>query len=223
MARPAPGSRPRRTSLIIAAAITGVIFLLIVAIGVYGLIIGPPDRSEPEAPPPGQSETPRSPTNYVPPIADTTDAERFATSVSHALFTWDTHTTLTPHDYREPLLEVADPTGHETNGLVADLDNYLPDQETWVALQEYQTRQWLEIDEVFVPEEWEEAVAVGGESIVEGTIAYTVTGTRHREGVWHGEDQFSEHQVAFTMFITCPPGGEACHLLRLSLLDQPLQ
>ena len=210
--------------MIIAAAITGGIFLLIVAIGVYGLIIGPPRPSTetPGAPaPPGES--PRPPATVVQQISETADAERFTIAVAHALFTWDTHSTLTPADYREPLVAVADPTGHETNGLISDLDNYLPDRETWIALQEYQTRQWLEIDTVVIPEAWEDAVAVGGDAMAEGTVAYTVTGIRHRAGVWHGEDEVSARDVAFTMFLTCPPAGDPCHLLRLSLPDQPLQ
>ncbi|MVT25075.1 hypothetical protein GNZ21_01630 [Nesterenkonia alkaliphila] len=207
----------------IAAAITGGLVLLIVATGVYGLIIGPPERSSDEAPPAATSQPPSPPAPVVHPVPETNDPEEFATGAAHALFTWDTHTTLMPGDYRQALLEVADPTGEETNGLVADLENYLPDQETWIALQEFKTRQWLEIDEVYVPEAWDEAVAVGGDALEEGTVAYTVTGTRHREGVWYGEPETSAHQVAFTMFLTCPPDGEDCHLLRLSLLDQPLQ
>ncbi|QQT71106.1 hypothetical protein I6I57_13690 [Brevibacterium casei] len=209
--------------MIIAAAFGGLLLVLTIAVGIYGLIIGPPDRDTdaPGSPAP-TGESPRPPAT-VAQIPETTDGEEFATAVAHGLFTWDTHTVLTVEDYRQPLLEVTDPTGHETNGLVADLEDYLPNRETWIALQEYQTRQWLSVDDVFVPAQWEEAVEVGGDAIAEGTVAYTVTGTRHREGVWHGREETSQHEVAFTLFITCPPEGEACHLLRLSLLDEPLQ
>lgn len=224
MARPTTAdARTRKTRLIIATAITGGIFLLIAAIGVYGLIIGPPERGTTDTPPSQTGESPRPPATVVQPVPQTSDPERFATAVAHALFTWDTHTTLAPNDYRQALLEVADPTGHETNGLVADLENYLPDEQTWIALQEHQTRQWLDIDDFVVPEAWDEAVAVGGDALAEGTVAYTVTGTRHREGIWYEQQETSAHEVAFTVFITCPPDGGPCHLLRLSVLDQPLQ
>lgn len=216
-------TRQRKTGLIIAAAITAGIVLLIVAIGVYGLIIGPPESEPDEAPVAGSSQSPSPPAPDIEKVPQTTDPDRFVTAVAQALFTWDTHTTFSPHDYRQELLEVADPTGYETNGLIADMENYLPDQQTWTALQEYQTRQWLEIDEIVVPQSWEEALEVGGQAMVEGTAAYTVTGTRHREGIWYEQEESSSHQVAFTVFIACPPEGEPCHLLRLSVLDQPLQ
>jgi len=74
-----------------------------------------------------------------------------------------------------------------------------------------------------VPEQWHEAEAVGGDAILEGTIAYTVEGIRHREGVWYDDQVTSEHQVAFTIFLACEPAFDQCALLRLSILDQPLR
>ena len=59
--------------------------------------------------------------------------------------------------------------------------------------------------------------------IADGLIAYTVEGTRHREGVWFDEQVTSEHPVSFTMFLSCPPATDRCVLLRLSQLDNPLR
>lgn len=59
--------------------------------------------------------------------------------------------------------------------------------------------------------------------LAEGTIAYTIEGTRHREGVWNDEQVTSEHPVMFTVFIVCAPTYDTCHLLRLSQLDNPLR
>jgi len=224
MARSAPGPRTRRASLIIAAIVGGVI-LLIAAVGVYGLITGPPDhRTDTQAPATSDpDDVAPPPIRYVPSIPDTTDAETFATRVAHALFTWDTRSPLTPNDYREPLLQVADPSGHETNGLLTDLNAHFPSAEVWVGLQAYETRQWLDLDEVVIPDMWADAVAAGGDAIADGTVAYTITGTRQRAGVWHDQPETSAHPVAFTLFLTCPPDGEPCYLLRLSRLGEPLQ
>lgn len=239
MARPTPDTRTRKTRLLVIAAITGVILAVLVAVGVYGLIIGPPEP-RPYAPGPAPTATDgpgeRRAPDELEPLAATDDPEQFAETVAHALFAWDTYTTLTVNDHRQRLVEVADPTGAETPGLLSDLDGYLPSPETWTALQEYRTRQWLDIENLAVPDQWDDALAAGGDAITEGTIAYTVTGTRHREGLWHGEAVTSEHEVAFTIFLTCPPATddsgsddgdagepEPCHLLRLSVLDQPLR
>jgi len=59
--------------------------------------------------------------------------------------------------------------------------------------------------------------------LAEGTVAYTIEGTRHRSGVWNDEPVESAHPVAFTVFIVCKPTYETCHLLRLSELDNPLR
>ena len=184
-----------------------------------------PSTSDPTEPGhDGPSATsPSAPAETVPPLPPTTDPEQFATDVAHALFTWDTFTLLTPQDHRDVLLQVADPSGHETPGLVADLDGYLPSRETWTQLQEYQTRQWLHIDRIYVPEQWAEAEATGGDAIAEGTIAYTIEGVRHREGVWYDDPVSSQHDVAFTIFLACQPAFDHCALLRLSTLDQPLK
>jgi len=58
--------------------------------------------------------------------------------------------------------------------------------------------------------------------LLPGTTAFTITGVRHRSGVWEGTPVTSEHDVAFTVFVVCAPSYPACHLLRLSRLDEPL-
>ena len=121
------------------------------------------------------------------------------------------------------LIEDADPTGTETPGLVTDLDGYFPSTTTWRDLAEYRTNQRIEIEQVFVPELWAEAVTASGGQLTEGTHAYTVEGTRHREGIWYDDPVTSAHPVAFTVFVSCEPVFDRCHLLRLSELDNPLR
>ena len=51
----------------------------------------------------------------------------------------------------------------------------------------------------------------------------TITGTRHRAGVWKGEVAESSYPVSFTVFVACQPSFDRCHVLRLSQLDNPLR
>lgn len=217
----------RRRARLVTLAVLGLVLAILAGVGIYGLTIGapPPPVSPTTHGPDDQASTAPSarPEGTLPSLPRTDDPEEFATAVAHAVFTWDTFTLLRPRDHRDRLLEVADPTGVEVPGLVTDLDRYLPDQDTWTKLQEYRTRQWLHIDSLFVPEQWADAQAAGGTAIAEGTVAYTIEGTRHRSGVWHDDPVTSQHQVAFTIFLTCRPTFEHCALLRLSLLDQPLR
>lgn len=148
--------------------------------------------------------------------------EAFARTVAEALFEWDTATIIGRTDHIEQLVAVADPTGDSTPGLVSDLDNYLPTPEAWVDLAQYQTRQWLSIDSLATPSKWAEAQAQAGDQLLPGTTAFTIHGVRHRSGVWEGAPVTSAHDVAFTVFIVCGPSYPECHLLRLSILDKPL-
>ncbi len=224
---PLTDQQRRTRRLIIALTAAGLILLALAGIGIYGLITGPRnDRttSDSESPSssseqPGETEPASS---KLDPLPRTTDPEEYALAVSVALFDWDTFTLLTPSDHQAVLIEDADPAGIETPGLIADLDNYFPSSQTWRDLSEYRTTQHITVDRIYVPEQWEEAVAAGGDQIAEGTIAYTIEGTRHREGVWYDETVTSEHRVAFTVFLACEPQYERCHLLRLSELDNPL-
>src|SRR5262249_39566717 len=159
----------------------------------------------------------------LPDLPTTTDPKTYAQAVATALFGWDTASGLTPLDYSAVLLAGADPSGAEANGLASDLRTYLPTQDAWVGLRQYQTKQWLTIDTTVVPDAWAEALAQATPGqILPGTTAYTITGTRHRSGVWNNEAVTSAHPVSFTVFVACRPSFPACHVLRLSQLDNPL-
>ena len=121
------------------------------------------------------------------------------------------------------MVAVAETTGESTPGLVSDLDNYLPTEDAWVELAKYETRQWIVIDSVTTPTKWADAQDQAGDQLLPGTTALTIHGTRHRAGVWEGEPVASEHDVAFTIFLVCGPSYPECHLLRLSMLDKPLE
>lgn len=214
----------RRLAVIVAAA---VLVLVLVGVGVYGLIAGPrtpsPDQ-RPAVPSPSAPIDSGQEPGEVAPIPDTRDPETFARRVAEALFTWDTASGLMPLDYTSALLAVADPTGVEQAGLASDIAGYLPTRQAWIELRKHATGQHLEITDVFVPEAWAEAEAQARPGQLQpGTTAYTVEGIRHRTGIWNDEQVASEHEGAFTIFLTCPPGPEPCYLLRLSVLDQPLR
>ena len=141
-----------------------------------------------------------------------------------ALFAWDTGGGYGPLDYTAILLDVGDPTGTERNGLASDIATYLPNAEAWAGLRRYATRQELSIESVTVPAAWADAIAQARPGqLLPGTIAYTIDGTRHRDGVWNGQPVASEHPVSFTVFMVCAPSFDTCHLLRLSQLDNPLR
>ena len=153
----------------------------------------------------------------------TDDPAEFASVVAAAIFDWETTSGHGIEEYVARLVAIADPTGEETPGLVADLAGYLPTATAWGDLRTYSTRQWLEVDSVQVPSLWPQALAQAPEgALLPGSAAYTVSGVRHRAGVWQGESVASEHEVAFTVFMVCAPSYDRCHLLRLSRLDEPL-
>jgi hypothetical protein len=221
----------RRRRLIITLTATGLVIAVLAGIGIYGLIAGPRGSDDPGDRTPISSTTPLDPTDpngqpgetELPAMPRTNNPEAYVRAVAAALFDWDTFTLLTPSDHRAVLIEDADPSGSETPGLIADLDGYFPSASTWRDLAEYRTRQSITIDRIYIPEQWEEAVAASGGQITEGTMAYTVEGTRHRDGVWYDDPVTSEHPVAFTVFVSCEPVFDRCHLLRLSELDNPLR
>ncbi|MDI6910451.1 hypothetical protein [Nocardioides sp.] len=170
---------------------------------------------------PPSSEPIATPTSS--PSLDAAEPGAFARQVATALFAWDTRTTSTPQSVTEQLVAVADPTGESSAGLVSDVANYLPTDQVWIELRKYETRQWIEVGSVEIPDLWATAEAQAGDELLPGTTAFTIRGTRHREGVWEGEDVASQHGVAFTVFIVCAPTYPECHLLRLSKLDDPLE
>jgi hypothetical protein len=164
-----------------------------------------------------------TPSNQIAPLPDISDPETFARQVAQAIFEWDTATLVTRTDHVEQLVTVGDPTGESTPGLVSDLDNYLPTPDAWKELAQYATRQWLSVEAVTTPTKWPEAEAQAGDSLLPGTTAFTIDGVRHRAGVWEDAPVSSEHDVSFTVFVVCGPSYPECHLLRLSLPDQPLE
>lgn len=224
-------ARSRHRIIAVLAALVAV--LMLAGVGVYGLIAGPPtsnqpgtaqdhDGSEPGATArsvPAPTATPRLPT-----VRASADPETFARNVATALFAWDTASGFMPLDYTSVVLAVGDPSGAEQAGLASDISTYLPNRDAWIELRHYSTAQHLTIDEVFVPDAWDAALeqAQPGQ-LAEGTIAYTIEGTRHRTGLWNEETVTSEHPVAFTVFLVCGPTYDTCHLLRLSQLDNPLR
>lgn len=182
-----------------------------------------------DAPPatPGLTDSPGAapptPAVELAPAPATDDPAEFARVVAAAIFDWETTSGHGVEEYVARLVDIADPTGEETPGLVADLAGYLPTATAWVDLRTYATRQWLVVDSVQVPSLWPQALAQAPEgALLPGSAAYTVTGVRHRAGVWQGQAVASEHEVAFTIFMVCGPSYDQCHLLRLSRLDEPL-
>lgn len=153
----------------------------------------------------------------------TNDPDMFATAVAQVLLTWDTAAVDERPNLTRRLLDVADPTGAETPGLLADLRAWLPDDATWAQLRQFETWQWAEIHAVAVPAQWSQAVAAApDDSVAAGVTARTVTGRLHRAGFWEGEPVARRHEVALTVFLTCEPTFESCRLLRLSAPGQLL-
>ena len=213
----------------------GLILVLLVGVGVYGLIRGP-QHAEPL---PATSTGKPSATSpvHVPTVPEPVIAlggpEEFAVAVAEALFTWDTSSGYGPADYAQMLADVTADT--EADAAASDVRAYLPPPEAWAQLRTPQTRQWLTIDTIEIPDAWEDAVvqAAPGQ-IPDGAVAYTITGTRHRTGYWGTDLVTTTHDVAFTVFLTCTPERnqapapadpiiETCVLLRLSQLDNPLR
>lgn len=230
---PATSDDRRRRRLLIAATAGGLALLLLVGVGIYGLVRGPATPSDP-----ARSERPSTAAPVTPaptsgadlePLDQRLGPEAFARAVAEALFTWDTTTGLLPSDYAQVLADAAH--GSEADAFVGDVQAYLPTNDAWAQLRTYATRQWLTIDEVFVPEAWETAVeqAAPGQ-IPDGAVAYTISGTRHRDGIWGIDPVEASRPVSFTVFLVCTPpnpgrgtGSGSCEVLRLSQLDNPLR
>lgn len=224
------GRRPHR--LLIALVAAAVVLVTLIGAGLYGLLRGPgtpaptPDHPTSRAPLSTAVTLPTTAPRPTGPqqIRENSDPESFALQVAAALFTWDTAVGYDPTDYAQVIVDVGDPTGNEGAGLASDVRSYLPTTDAWVQLRQYQTRQWLVVEAAAVPGAWVDAVeqAAPGQ-LLPGTTAYTITGTRHRSGIWGTEPVDASSPVAFTMFVTCAPSFEACRLLRLSVLDNPLR
>ena len=219
--------RKRGRALLIAGISGTVIFLVLVGLGVYGLIARPHENTP--APVPTTSEQrPTAPAPSGPPeltpLPRTNDPIRYARAVAEALFTWDTASGLGPADYGQVVLSDADPTGTETPGLASDIAGYYPAPDAWRQLTGHATTQHLTTETAVIPDAWADAVAQDRSgTLVEGMIAVTIDGTRHRTGTVSGQEATSKHPVSFTVFLACEPAFESCHTLRLSELDNPLR
>jgi hypothetical protein len=213
------GGKPTVTVILVASVVA---VLAVVGVGVYGLWFAPKPGPSGGPPPSASAEPAAAAPNVPADVPDTSDSERFARQVAEGLFAWDT-ATMDRSDVTDKLIAVGDPAGEETAGLASDIANYLPDPETWVKLRGMGTRQWLDIDTVETPDKWGQAVrdAAPGQ-ILPGTVAYTVTGVRHRDGVWEDEPAVFQQPVTFTVFVTCQPAYPECRLMRLSKLGDPL-
>lgn len=221
--------RPRRR-LVLFLSIGFAVLAALVGVGLYGLVLAPSPSTpttavDPAAPatPPVEPESSASRAE-LPPIRSTSDAESFARDAASALINWDTTTDFDPVDYAQVIVDAGDPSGAETAALASDVRTYLPTSEAWMTLRTYGTRQWLTIDEAFVPTSWNDAIdqATPGQ-LLPGTIAYTITGTRHRSGIVGVQAQRTSRPIAFTLFIACEPSFDECRLLRLSEVDNPLR
>ena len=222
---PKPELSRRRVGLAVGLALTGCL------IGTY-LALSTGDSGTNDASPTATSPRPGSTspsedsngTGRLRRLSGISDPEAFADAVARALFDWDTTAPTPLSEYVDPLLAIADPTGAESQGLIADVAAYLPTDEAWAYLKPYYTRQWIEIESVTVPDLWSQAVNEAGPGgFAPGTTAYTIEGVRHRSGVWEGDDVSSAHTVTFTVFMVCGPTYPSCQLLRLSRLDEPLE
>lgn len=209
--------------MLIAAVIAGGgILILLVGIGVYGLLRGPASTAAPSTPTStATGAAAAAPVAQPRSVPATADSELFARAVANALFQWDTRSSAGPAEWSQPLVDVGD--AEEAAGLASDVRGYLPSIEQWDQLEMYGTRQSITIDEVRVPSAWATALAQATPGqLPPGAIAYTINGIRHRHGTWDGEPTATASEVTFTVFLACPR-KEDCRLLRLSLINEPLE
>lgn len=213
----------------IAVVLGCVLTFATLGVGLYGLVRGP-DATEPTPHPRPSEEVAAIPDATAPVVTledralpHTTDPIAYAHAVAISLFDWDTSLGFLPTDYTAAVLADADPSGEETPGLIADVATYFPSVDQWLDLGAMEVRQAIEIDDAYVPDSWTAAVDQAHGSLRPGTTAVTITGTRHRTGVWNGESAESSHPVTFSVFVACEPSFDRCHVLRLSQLDNPLR
>ena len=217
-----------RQALLLAACAFAV---ALVGVGVYGLVRGPggagsAPSSVPQAPvvrhEAGAAEAPGA-TLEDRSLPHTTDPIAYAKAVATSLLDWDSAAGFLPSDCSAAVLADADPSGEETPGLLDDVETYLPTVEQWLDLGAMEVVQTISIDDAYVPTSWLAAVEQAHGHLRPGMTAVTISGTRHRSGVWNGEAAESSHPVSFTVFVACPPGFDRCHVVRLSQLGNPLR
>ncbi|GAB3862630.1 hypothetical protein GCM10028801_28490 [Nocardioides maradonensis] len=210
---------------IVAAALA----LSTAAVGVYGLVRGPGGETTPPLASPSASA--RTVTHSDLPVVDsrnralphTNDPIAYARTVATSLFDWDTASGSLPTDYTAAVLADADPSGEEIPGLLDDVATYMPTTDQWLNLGATDVAQTIDITSASVPASWPAALAQAHGQLRPGTTAVTITGARHRSGVWDDEPASSSSPVSFTVFVACRPAFDRCHVLRLSQLDNPLR
>lgn len=212
---------------VVGAALVAVVVLTVLLLRFFdGQQAVAPPAQQPSASPSGSGSVEANSSDaeepgYGPGAAS--DPIVFARSASSALFDWDS-TTETRSTVTEAVLQIADPSGEHSPGLLADLSVWLPDEAWWARLHEYQTRQRLEVTSAKVPDAWRRAVAAGQiPDLAPGTAAVTVSGVRHREGVVADQPESWTDRVTFTMFVVCPPDGDGCWLARLGVPGKVLE
>jgi hypothetical protein len=222
----APVTRGRLVALVVA----GVLVLATIGVGVYGLVRGPAHAATSAgvgSPASGTGGGPGSanPSGTVGPatLPQTDDPIVYAKAVAASLLDWDTTSGYTPSDYEAPVLADADPSGEETSGLIGDVASYEPTTDQWTQLAAMDVAQQLTISSAVVPSTWPEALAQAHGQLRPGTTAVTITGTRHRTGIWYGDKAATSEPVSFTVFEACTPAWPRCHTLRLSELNDPLK
>lgn len=223
-----PNLTGRQILLLIGCALV----IITLAVGIYGLARGPgaptPEASRPtrtlaEGSPGESGSTTRVSAPEELSLPRTADPIVYARAIAVALFNWHTSAGFLPNDYTAPVLADADPSGQETPGLITDVASYLPTVDQWLTLGAMEVEQRIDIDDVYVPHSWSTIVAQSNGELRPGTMAVTITGTRHRNGVWNSEPAEVAHPISFTVFVACPPAFERCHVMRLSRLNNPLR
>jgi hypothetical protein len=223
-----PDLTRRQLALIIGAALA----VITLAVGVYGLATGPGHGRVGAS----AAASPAALSSMSAPTIDAADMDPdrkalprtndpivFARAVALALFDWDTAAGYMPADYQAPVLADADPSGEEAPGLISDIATYMPTVDQWLDLATMNVTQTLTIDSAAVPADWQSIVAQAHGQLRPGTTAVTITGVRHRSGVWDGENATTASPVSFTVFVACQPACDRCRVLRLSQLDDPLK
>ncbi|MEU2200594.1 hypothetical protein [Isoptericola sp. NPDC019482] len=221
-------SRTRRLFVVVLVVVVGLAAL----VTVVGLLWPQEDAASSAAPAPAAGHgpddvvttaTPPSSDADLDPVQPSSDPVEFARAAAVELLAWDTTQPVPRSAYMERLIAVGDPTGEQTPGLVADLEAYLPSDGAWAHLSQYSTRQWLTITDAVVPETWAHVVATTpADRLAPGTVAVTISGTRHRAGVWEDAPVTDRSAVAFTVFVACEPAYPTCALLRLGAPDNPM-
>ncbi|MGH3261426.1 MAG: hypothetical protein ACRDNS_05460, partial [Trebonia sp.] len=185
-----------RRRLLVVLAFVGVVLLATIGVGIYGLVRGPnypaaPRHASASAGAAGTSGSAGGTGSAVAGPAPATLPQTdnpviYAGAVAAALFDWSTVSGYAPTDYTAPVLEDGDPSGEEIAGLVGDVASYEPTTEQWTQLATMKVVQHLTITSAKVPSLWPEALAQAHGQLRPGTTAITITGVRHRSGVWYG-------------------------------------